>query len=111
MQRSATSFISVPVQTGFTKFGTCLFEYCAISFNSDVTRHNLLQIVRNVTVVPCHIALVRKRWRAPMLNMEIKGPFWRRAGGGMNPVITLLEGVRNQNFGQRVTCHTLVQIE
>jgi hypothetical protein len=46
-----------------------------------------------------------------MLNMEIKGPSWRRAGGGMNPVITLLEGVRNQNFGQRVTCHTLVRIE
>ena len=27
------------------------------------------------------------------------------------PLTVLLEGVRNQNFGQSVTCHTLVQIE
>ena len=58
-------------------------EYCTISFNSDVTHHRPPPIVRNVTNVLCHIALVRKHWRAPMLNMAIKGPLWRRAGGGM----------------------------
>ena len=57
--------------------------YCTISFNSDVTRHRPLQIVRNVTSVLCHIALVRKHWWAPMLNKEIKGLLWRRAGGEM----------------------------
>ena len=69
--------------------------------------HRPPPIVRNVTNVLCHIALVRKHWWAPMLNMAIKGPLWRQD----DPVTVLLEGVRNQNFGQSVTCHTLVRIE
>ena len=45
---------------------------------------------------------------ALMPNKAIKGPIRRRAGVGLDPVTLLLGGVRNQNFEQVVTGHTLV---
>ena len=54
------------------------------------------------------MTVVRKRWRALMPNKAIKGPILRRAGVGLDPVTLLLGGVRNQNFEQVVTGHTLV---
>ena len=70
--------------------------------------HRLRRFVRNVTLVLRHMAVVRKRWRALMPNKAIKGPIRRRAGVGLDPVTLLLGGVRNQNFEQVVTGHTLV---
>ena len=61
----------------------CRGVYCTISFNLDVTCHRPLQIVRNVTNVLCHIALVQKHGQVPMLNMAIKGPLWHWVGSGM----------------------------
>ena len=54
------------------------------------------------------MALVRKRWQALMPNKAIKGPIQRRASVGLDPVTLLLGGLRNQNFEQVVTGHTLV---
>ena len=70
--------------------------------------HRLQRFVQNVTLVSHHMALVRKRWQAPMPNKAVKGPIRWRAGVGLDPVTLLLGGVQNQNFEQVVTGHTLV---
>ena len=57
------------------------------------------------------MAIVQKCWWVLMPNKAIKGPIQRQAGVGLDPVTLLLGGVRNQNFKQVVTGHTLVWIE